>query len=296
MGIQAWMDNVSGSLENRGASISSLAERKIFIENLRSHQKEFEDWASIINKFKESQFGTSENVSGEDSNILLDTINKYNEIKEMISSTIDEEEGFALKHEEWLQSSETAKEWIDENNMKLRSLSSAALQRDGNLTDLKENLLPEFLSELEENEVMLESLEEGRVNLEGALSENARSIVSSCNDEIKAKYTQMIEDVNALDKKVTRALEEATENPDKMVEISNVTDEENEDTDGNDQEEVTASITDIMKTGQAISEQLTSEEHEENEDVDGKDQEKHIASITDMMKKGQAESQQFTSE
>ena len=105
--IHAWMNNVLASLENKDTSINSLAERKIFIENLRAHEKECEDWVSIINKINESQFVSS---SAEGTNILLDTIEKYNKLKETISSTIEKEEGFASNHKEWLQNNEAAKE------------------------------------------------------------------------------------------------------------------------------------------------------------------------------------------
>ena len=189
-----------------------MAERRIFIENLRSHSKEFEDWVSIFNKFKESPFAESNTSSTEDNNVLLYTINEYIRLKESVLSTIEKEEGFASNHEEWLQNNEALKEWLDENSMRLRSLSSTASQKDGNLKELEDSLIPDFLDELRENEVMLESLEETRMNLENALSDNAQSILSSCNDEIRTRYNQMVEDANALGRTVTERLNLATEN------------------------------------------------------------------------------------
>ena len=227
--IHAWMNNVTESLDKKDASINSLAERKIFIENLRAHEKEFEDWASIINKFKESPFVDSEGSSTENSNILASTINEYNQLEETILSTIKKEEGFAQKHEDWLQYNEEAKEWLDESSMRLRSLSSTASQKDDDLKELKDILLPEFLNELKENEVLLESMEDARMSLENGLSDNAQSILSSCNDETRTRYIQIVEDVKALETRITEALSQATENANRMNQVPMSSSEDKDD-------------------------------------------------------------------
>ena len=206
--IQGWMKNVSCSLVNNNIPINSLAERNIFIENLRSHQREFEDWESMINKLEECQFVRVPTSSKGVNNFLLDTVNQYNSLKENLITSIERENDYALKHEEYNNNVEAANEWLDENNMKLKSLSASAAIKDEDLSVLKDNIIPDFLRNLKENAAVLDDMQDSSTKLEGSLSEQAKETVSSCNNEIQARYSQIIEDAHTLQMKVSEALEQ----------------------------------------------------------------------------------------
>ena len=122
--IQAWMNNVSSSLGYDENPMSrSLAERKVYTESLRSHQRELDDWALVIKKLEECHFIEPMNSSDTGNNVLSGTIIRYNEIKEELQNTIERESDCAMTHEKYNSHVDASREWIEENILKLKSLS-----------------------------------------------------------------------------------------------------------------------------------------------------------------------------
>ena len=224
--MQGWMKNVSCSLVNNNTPINSLAERNIFIENLRSHQREFEDWESMIKKLEECQFVRIPDSSIDANSFLLDTVNKYNSLKETLVSTIERENDYALKHEEYNTRVEAANEWLDENSITLKSLSSAAAIKDEDILALKDNMIPDFLRNLKENASVLDDMQDSSKKMEGSLSEQAKETVSSCNNETQARYVQIVEDADALQMKITEALEQEMQSDTTSLDTENLSNNE----------------------------------------------------------------------
>ena len=210
--IQAWMNNVSSSLGYDENPMSrSLAERKVYTESLRSHQRELDDWALVIKKLEECQFIEPMNSSDTGSNVLSGTIIRYYEIKEELQSTIERESDCAMTHEKYNNHVDASREWIEENILKLKSLSSTASQEATNLSSLEETLIPAFLNDLKNNATELDEMEKTSNMLVESLSIEGKEMILSCNNEMRSKYERLINDTELLYSKVSESLESETE-------------------------------------------------------------------------------------